>query len=460
MADQDQDQIQDREQTPTTDTTSKSRVEEDHYTYADSDSDCDSDSSVVTVVHSPLEDSALSNLQPLSTAASTKASKAPLSSSSSSSALEAQIPPRSIPLPPATISRGGQRSSLLSSAFNTFFTGPEFEHNPVQKPVGFATGQYEKPVWLLLYSEALVIRGLPIDSIPATTAETPILKSQPTRPYPPSTAEQFPVLEPRPIRPRPNTFQISELPPRRHRVSSLAIPNPGIGSPPQFPAPPIPHRPSHLRSASASATYISSSSRNRSALTQQQPNFSLPLHGFQLAGSTESFPKLLPATSLTLRTQLPSAEPPLERRRTRARSNAVRGENPLEVPITTQEYQLSNLVRSINQNNEREADQKARLINREVAGRGADLQRTDGHQDSTFFRNRYSAPLESPVSPTQGHRAATFSSRQPLPTPLEDPIDRSTTPTPESYSASGSRIQSTQFPSIDPELASTRQSNI
>ncbi|TVY92205.1 hypothetical protein LAWI1_G002144 [Lachnellula willkommii] len=105
-----------------------------------------------------------------------------------------------------------------------------------------------------------------------------------------------------------------------------------------------------------------------------------------------------------------------------------------------EEERLAGLVRSINQDRERDL---TRDLAREAAARRNDLHRSGGYRGTTLSRPPLPTPLESPIPRTFDYRGATSSSRQYRP-PAADPYDRSTTPTPSSYTSGRARAQTTQ----------------
>ncbi|TVY82617.1 hypothetical protein LSUE1_G003117 [Lachnellula suecica] len=397
------------------------KLEEDSI---DSDSDTDSNSSVVTVVHSPLSEPSSAILKQPSSAPAAKKKASEALTSSSSFEVRPPATSASISTPVATARRGStvSKSPESPSSSDSYFAGLGFDLRSVQNSAVFAT---------------------------ASPVPLPVLGPQsPPQRQAPASIEQFPTFESQPIRPRPLPNQSFEPLPRRHRATSFAGIDPGIGGPPQSQPPPIlQNRSSHFRSTSNSSTFVSGTPRDRSTTSTQHTNYSLPLP--RVGEGSEPFPKLSStASSHTPSVQDPTASPLAERRRTRGRSNAIRGENPLDVPITAPEYQLANLVRTINQENEKEAGETARRAAREAEVR-ASLQLSGGYTGGTFDRR------PAPLPRSQTHRAATFSSRQPLPTPIEDPIDRSTTPTPRDYAAGPTSPQTTQFSPLEtPRLSS------
>ncbi|TVY25076.1 hypothetical protein LHYA1_G006065 [Lachnellula hyalina] len=402
--------------------TAPTRRSVDPHPDPDPDSDSGSDSSAKTVIYAPLGQSISANHQSNPQPIVAAAKNAPQASSSSY-----EVRPPHSTAPPALTARR-EISPRVPSNFGSRLTEAELESHPVIYSTAFARGGFVEPPPTELSSDALANLGLPVNRSRRTSAHSPASPYQSFPPLAPADTQRFAVLEP--ILTQPSTGQDSPALRRRTGQVTLTRTNLLIGNNPPYPTQ---NRASDNRSFPASSGAFSP----QSSTTNQNVNFGYPRSPSGPGETLEAFPVFSPPSTSSPASQNTASLP---RTRNRTRSNSISRENPLEYPITGEEERLAGLVRSINQDRERDT---ARNLARQAAVRRNDLQRSGGYRGTTSSRSPLPTPLEPPILRTFDYRGATSSSGQYL-LPVADPYDRSTTPTPRSYASGRARAQTTQ----------------
>ncbi|TVY57705.1 hypothetical protein LCER1_G001275, partial [Lachnellula cervina] len=400
---------------------------------ADPDSDSGSDSSAKTVIYAPLGQSISAAHQPAAQPAVAHAKNAPQAPSGS---YEVR-PPSSTP----ALTARRETSPRVPSNFGAYFTEAELGSHPVIYSTPSARGGLAEPSRTELSSDASASLELPVNRPGRTPAQFPASPSRSVPPQVPAGTQRFAVLEP--ISTQPSTAQDSPALRRRTGQVTLTRTNLLIGNSPPYPAQ---NRASDNRSFPASSGVFSP----QSTTANQNVNYSYPRSRFGPGETLESFPDFSPPSTSSPAGQNTTSLP---RTRNRARSNSISRENPLEYPITGEEERLAGLVRSINQDRERDL---ARDLARRAAVRREDLHRSGGYRGTTSSRPPLPTPLESPIPRTFDYRGATSSSRQYGP-PAADPYDRSTTPTPRSYTSGRARAQTTHATFVSTNTPNTAQ---